>query len=133
MFPALRPRANAQNPETGALSRIVAGAFGRGAPTGYVFADVDPSSIAPSMALYHEGDLFTPGAENFVYEPTHELPVHAIWGGGSGVNQGLLFPVNAWPVYQPPQVWADLRIPTAGYGGLQAGAFVGQPLLDDSE
>lgn len=125
-FPILRPRHSGPT-FTGALSRILSGAMGVGAP---VPNGVDPRSV-PGLYQFHEGDLFEPGAENYVFEPQNELPVKGIWGAGSGVNQGTFYPAGAWPVFQPPQVWVDLALPTAGLGGLQAGSFALQPLIDD--
>jgi len=124
-FPALRPRTPAYG-YTGGISRIIAGAFGSGAPQPVV----NVASPSPLFA-YHEGDIFRPGTENYVFEPMLELPVKAWWGGGSDVNQGTPYPVNAWPVYdlQPPVVSYPM-VTRVGLGGLQAGAFVQQPLLD---
>lgn len=129
-FPSLRPRVSAHS-GTGGISRILAGVFGAGGPTPYNQLDVDPRSVAPMLYAYHEGDVFTPGAENFVFEPMQELPLKGWWGAGSDANQGTPYPVNAWPVFA--SVAPNWSLPTVtrdGYGGLQAGAFVQQPLLD---
>lgn len=72
---------------------------------------------------YHIGDLFTPGTQNFVFEPTTELtPLTTIWGNA------FLSKPNAWPVYQPPQQWADYNKYINGIGGLIAGQYALQPL-----
>jgi len=129
-FAALRDRISGtrKSNTTGANSAIQAGVFGGRT---VLVSGVDPTSVS-DYVQYHAGDEFHPGSARFVLESTLELPVKAIWGGGSGANQGLLYPVNRWPVWQPPQVWVNLAVPTAGYGGLQAGAFVQQPLIDDT-
>ena len=123
-FTALRPRTSALQVSTGALDRVL----GRGwAP--YVSLDVDPRSVTPIYA-YHEGDILIPGAESFVFESQLDLPLTSLQGGGSGILQGQSYPMNAWPVYAAPPVMMTPMITIAGYGGLQAGAFVQQPLLD---
>jgi len=125
-FPALRPRLSAHDRVTGAMSRIIAGAFGTGAPVPQVVLYQGYNITA----RYHQGDTFLPGAEGFVYEPTQELPIKAWWGGGSGVNQGTPYRANAWPVFGAPPVVSYPTVTRVGLGGLQAGAFVQQPLLD---
>jgi hypothetical protein len=130
-FPTLRPRQPASgNPAAvGGIARILAGAFGSGAPVPYVIL----GQQADPVAFYHKGDIFEPGAEAFVFEPAHELPIQGILGQGSDVNQGTHYPDARWPVFA-----ADIPLVTyplgtqVGYGGLQAGAFVQQPLLDPS-
>jgi hypothetical protein len=124
-FPALRPRIPAYG-HTGGISRIIAGVFGSGTPQPQVGA----ASPNPVYA-YHEGDIFRPGTENFVFESLLELPLTAWWGAGSGIRQGTPYPVNAWPVFasEIPTV-SRPTVTRAGLGGLQAGAFVQQPLLD---
>jgi|ERR1700674_4526255 len=125
-FPALRPRIAAYG-HTGGLARIIAGAFGSGAPQPVV----NYATGVPPIYAYHEGDIFRPGVENYVFEPMHELPIKSWWGGGSDVNQGTPYPVNAWPVYAAEIPARSYAMTTrVGYGGLQAGAFVQQPLLD---
>ena len=128
-FPALRPKLSAHDRVTGAMSRIIAGAFGDGAPVPQVVLN-QPNNI---VARFHQGDTFLPGAEGFVYEPTHELPIKAIWGGGSGTRQGVPYPMGAWPVFGAPQVYSEPTVTRQGYGGLQAGAFVQQPLIEGEE
>lgn len=128
-FPTLRERKPASgNPETsGGIRRILAGAFGTGAPVPQVVL----GQQADPVAMYHEGDIFLPGAESYVFEPTHELPIKGIIGQGSDANQGTHYPDARWPTFpaSAPLVTRPLAT-TVGYGGLQAGAFVQQPLLD---
>jgi hypothetical protein len=119
------------NPDigNGGIRRILAGAFGFGAPVpDYVYG-----LVTPQVGFYHEGDRFLPGAENYVYEPAFELPLKGIVGQG-GTNQGVKYPDGAWPVFAAaaPLVSYPLAT-TAGLGGLQAGAFVAQPLLDGTD
>lgn len=127
-FPTQRARVPASgNPNTsGGMRQILAGAFGTGAPVPQVVLGTQ----ADPVATYHQGDTFLPGAEGFVFEPTHELPIKGIVGQG-GVRQGTHYPDARWPLFPAA---APLRTSplgtTVGYGGLQAGAFVMQPLLD---
>lgn len=125
-FVALRPRYSAQQ-GTGGIRRILAGAFGFGAPIPTQVEGLE----TPSVAAYHEGDVFLPGAESYVFEPLHELPIKGLLGQGSDVNQATHFPDARWPVFASvaPLVSFPLAT-TVGLGGLQAGALVQQPLLD---
>lgn len=108
---------------------VFAGLFGGANPS----ADIvrDQSAVAQGQATrraqpfyqYHMGDIFTPGTQNFVFEPTTELtPLTTIWGNA------FLSKPNAWPVYQPPQKWADYNKYINGIGGLIAGQYALQPL-----
>lgn len=132
-FPSLRPRISANGPAgpvtAGGISRILAGAFGVGNPIDTSSNQVNPNSIAPSLYSYHEGEVFTPGTQNFVFETNFELPVKTLLGGDGA--QGTNYPINAWPVGFVPQVWSNPTVTRQGLGGLQAGTFVQQPLLDD--
>lgn len=106
---------------SGANARISGGLFGQGAPY-YDFNDVDPRSSAPGIYFYHEGDLFTPGAQNFVFEPWFELPVVTIWGNA------FLRRANTFKVFQPAQVMSYPNVVNNGIGGLQAGQIEFEPL-----
>jgi hypothetical protein len=81
---------------------------------------------AGGLYLFHEGDLFTPGTGNYVYDPTFELPMKTLWGGST--NQAFLRTPNVWKVLQPPQVFSQPTVKTSGIGGLVAGTVVMQPL-----
>ena len=109
--------------------RILAGAFGLGAPNPVVVVGL----VTPSVGVFHEGDVFFPGTGNYVYEPMFELPFKGIVGQG-GIFQGVKYPDGRWPTFAAiaPVVSYPLGT-TAGYGGLQAGAFVQQPLLDGTD
>lgn len=107
---------------SGANSRIRLGVFGEGSPTPYAFLDVDPNGAA-GIYHYHEGDLFTPGSGNFVFEPNFELPLQTLWG-----NAFLRKP-NTFNPIQPPQIWSQPNVVQNGIGGLQAGQMELQPLL----
>jgi hypothetical protein len=120
-------------PVTGAQIRISNGIFGRGMPNAPT-AEVDSSSHTGGLYNYHEGDLFYPGAQSFVFEPGFEAPVKSIWGGGGG-NQGFLIAGDGnsrFSPLQPPQVYSEATVQTDGIGGLQAGQIALQPLLDQS-
>lgn len=123
MFSFLRKRQPSQ-PVSGGNTRIRYGAeFGQGGPTAYAFMDVNPDAVA-AIYNYHEGDLFTPGAMNFVFEPNFELPLVTVWG------RGFIRNPNTFKVSQPPQVWAHPHVVTNGIGGLQAGEIELQPLTE---
>ena len=64
-----------------------------------------------------------PGSENYAFVPNQTLPRHSI-GGRGNLTVGQ---VNA---YQPIQPIILHAVPTSGYGGLAAGQFVQQPLVD---
>ena len=120
--PALRRR---QSPwqVSGAVTRIMQGVFGTGSP---VSADQMAGGTFGPTAVYHEGDLFTPGSGNFVYEPTQELnPMQTIWGNS--------FPrrSTAFPPLQSPQLYANPNVVLNGIGGLQAGTMELEPLTFD--
>lgn len=123
MFSFLRKRTPSQ-PITGGNVRIAQGDFGNGMPTAYAFVDVNPFANAAGLYSYHEGDLFTPGAQNFVFEPNFETPLQTVWG------RGFIRNPNTFKPLQPPQVWAHPHVTTDGLGGLQAGTIELQPLLE---
>jgi hypothetical protein len=106
---------------TGANVRIRYGTFGAPNPT-VDLVDVDASTVG--IYDYHEGALFTPGAQNFVFEPRFELPLQTVWGFGFIRNP------NTFPVFQHPQVMSFPHVQTNGIGGLQAGFIQLEPLID---
>ena len=116
-----------KNQSTGGISRILSGVFGIGRPRDNASDEVNAGAVRGPY-FYREGDSFTPGAQNYVFESALELPVVTRRGGST--NQGTDYPVTAWPVLQVPQVFAPFNNTTAGYGGLQAGQFIQQPLTD---
>lgn len=123
-LPWTRPRVAAHAPHesesSGAQSRINAGVFGQGVLR-LPFID-NPGS----PYLYHEGDLFTPGAMNFVPEAQTELPVQNIWGHGMmALNPQMFDPRQQ--MGGPSWVYAPATTP-AGLGGLQTGGIQFQPL-----
>lgn len=120
-LPSLRPRI-ASEEISGANIRIQMGEFGVGAPISNLSAFVNPFAV-PAIYFFHEGDLFTPGSQNWVFEPTTELPLVTIWG-----NAFLRRP-NTFAPFQPPQVWAQPNVFINGIGGLQTGTVEMEPLL----
>jgi hypothetical protein len=120
-FHLLRKRQPAQQ-VSGANIRIRYGEFGVGSPIG-AFAEVDPNAAA-SIYSYHEGDLFTPGAQNFVFEPNFELPIITIWGNA------FLRRANTFNPIQPQQVYAHQNVTNNGMGGLLAGDLELQGLIN---
>jgi hypothetical protein len=119
-FPALRQRFPAEQVAGGNIT-IRNGAFGSGMPEN-PYAFVNPNAAA-GIYSYHEGDIFLPGAENFVFEPNFELPLVTIWG-----NAFLRTP-NTFKPLQPPQIYANPTLVNNGIGGLQAGTVELEPLL----
>jgi hypothetical protein len=77
--------------------------------------------------LYHftPRTLPGPGVGNYVFELPYHLPYQPLRGEG-------LQNMFQFRTMQSPQIYKDqYKGPTYGYGGLQAGTIVGQPLLDD--
>jgi hypothetical protein len=124
----LRPR-NLPVPATtpfsasGAMSLIKAGLFGVATPTAQLSSQV---SLFPGhgagVYAYHEGDLFTPGTQNYVFDYPWETPVATVWG------HGFLRTPNTFNPLQPPQLYSHPRVYTNGIGGLIAGQMALQPL-----
>lgn len=76
-----------------------------------------------SIYYHFEGDLFTPGAQNYVFESRFERsPLQAIWG------KGFLSGYNQFSPIQPPQVMSPQNVVTSGIGGIVAGQMALQPL-----
>lgn len=116
-FPSLRPRVAAHAPQNsqsaGAQQRINDGLFGMGVLT------LPQVNNPGGPFLYHEGDLFTPGAENFVPEYGFELPVLPIWGHGMmALNPQQFNPLHPGGGY----VFAPATTP-AGLGGQITGGI----------
>jgi hypothetical protein len=107
-------------PLSGAITRIMMGVFGAGTP---LSADQMVGGTQGPTASWFEGDLFTPGTGNYVFEPRTENPVQTIWGRS--------FPrrTTAFPPLQSPQLYANPNVFTNGIGGLQAGTMELEPLL----
>lgn len=111
---------------TGANSRIFAGLFGTANPRTNSSAEV---AVPGRKALYHyhEGDLFTPGTENYVFDYPFEFPLQTIWG------RAFMRKPNTFDPFQPPQVQSNANILINGIGGLVAGQFAMQPLETEGE
>lgn len=79
-----------------------------------------------SAAVYnhHQGQVLSPGTQNFVFEPGFELPTFPIASGVANLQQ--LRPLS------PPQIYQARSIPVAGIGGLTAGQMALQG-LEESE
>jgi hypothetical protein len=124
----------------GGFRQLLTALFGFGSPeSGLKSKPLQPVSISTvpgaggggnenaGLYTYHEGDLFNPGAMNYVFEPQTELPLQTIWGFG------FLRRPNTFNPIQPPQVWANPTTQMNGIGGIEAGQFALQPLLDPGE
>lgn len=125
----LKPPNTAPPPTlSGALSRIMHGVFGvSNDPRMNLSAEVTPYPGKQGLYHYHEGDLFTPGAENYVFEYPFEYPLQTIWG------HAFLRGANSFNPQQPPQIYSQANVRLNGLGGLQAGQFAFQPLETDGE
>jgi len=110
----LRPRKPAQQ-VSGGNFRIRSGEFGTGSPAYAFETDGRPST---SIYSYHEGDLFSPGAENWVFEPNFELPLITIWG------KAFLRVPNTFNPLQSVQVMSNPNVFTNGLGGPIAGDVI---------
>ncbi len=116
-----------QGKPSGGLSRIIAGLFGvQNSPAANLSSEVAVPG-KKGFYHYHEGDLFTPGAENYVFEPTRELPLQTLWG------DAFLRKPNTFAIVQPPQVYSNPTVTYAGIGGLIAGQMVFTPLDTEGE
>jgi hypothetical protein len=111
----LRPRVPSEQ-VSGGISRIRQGIFGTGNAQ-FPGAEVQGQIDFDGLYSYHEGDLFSPGAGNWVFEPNHELPLLTIWG-----NAFLRRPNQFNPI-QPPQIYSAPTVVNNGIGGLQAGNY----------
>ena len=85
-----------------------------------------PKSLKGSeLVEYRLGRRFDPGAQAEVFEQVLTNP--SILFRGAGRVAGAL------SVFQHPQVWFRPQIGVNGLGGVQAGQYVGQPLLDPAQ
>jgi hypothetical protein len=85
-----------------------------------------PKSLQGTEVYEHIlGRRFDPGAMAEAFEPLLGNPVYLF--RGSGRLAGSL------SKFQPPQVWFNPVTGVQGLGGVQAGQYVGQPLLDPSQ
>lgn len=122
LFASLRKRIPSEPVQSGAIVRIAEGDFGNGSPFAGI-AQVNPFAIS-AIAVYHQGDIFLPGTQNYVYEPTQELPLVTIWGRGFIRNPNTFNPL------QPPQVFSQPNLAPNGIGGIVAGDMELQALIN---
>jgi len=108
--------------QTGALARIAGGLFGSANPAAYSSSAEVVTPGPKSLYHFHEGDVFTPGTENYVFEYPFEFPLQTIWGGA------FLRRPNVFNPQQPSQVQSNPNVVTNGIGGLVAGQIATQPL-----
>lgn len=121
------PADNITLQRAGALQRILNGIFGAPNPVSYSSSFQVSTPKPGAFYQYHEGDLFTPGTGNYVFEPTTELPLQTVWG-----NAFLRKP-NRFNPEQPPQVYSQPNVFINGIGGLVAGQFAFQPLETEGQ
>ena len=94
----------------------------------------DPSARIIDPALHHFyhyrfGYRFDPGASAEAFLSPFDLPVVSIKGAGRGAGWE---PALQLRVEQPPQVWVPPVVKISGIGGLQAGTFRLNALVDTS-
>lgn len=108
--------------KSSALARIMNGLFGSAYPADNSSAQVATRPTKTYLYGFHEGDLFTPGTQNYVFEYPFEYPLQTIWGNA------FLRRANTFDPEQPPQVYSNPNVQINGLGGLQAGTIVLAPL-----
>jgi hypothetical protein len=74
---------------------------------------------------YRLGRRFDPGAPAEAFEALLGTPVFLF--------RGAARLAGSMSKFQPPQVWFRNQTGVQGLGGLQAGQFVGAPLIDPSQ
>ena len=126
--PAVQPETSNLKPGffSGALSRVMSGLFG-GIPNPAENASAEVQVPSGHLYRFHEGDLFTPGTQNFVFESPWELPLFTLWGNGT------IRTANTFNPIQPPQVYSEANVVINGLGGLMAGSIAHQPLESDGQ
>jgi hypothetical protein len=122
------PRIPTTQIKTGALSRIMQGIFGMANPAAWTSSAEVATPGKGAFYQYYEGDLFTPGTQNYVFEPTTELtPIFPNWG-----NAFLRLP-NTFNPEQPPQIYSNPNVVINGIGGLVAGQMALQGTESDGD
>lgn len=111
-----------RNTKSGALSRIMSGVFGAPNPESYSASEQVRVPSKDAFYHFHEGDLFTPGTGNYVFEPTLENPLQTIWG------ISFLRKPNTFNPEQPPQVYSGPNVVINGIGGQVSGQIAFQPI-----
>lgn len=77
-----------------------------------------------SLYVYRLGDRFDPGAQAEAFLPLTTLPAL--------VFRGIGRVAGALNVFQHPQVRFNYQTGIQGVGGLQAGQYILQPLVDNT-
>lgn len=117
-------------PATGLLSdfigRIAQGFFGAKPQPAAQLSSQVPLSPKDSLYQFHEGDVFTPGAQNYAFDAFQELPLETVWGHGFLRRPNSFRPVPETPIAFIPPGTAYVRI--NGVGGLIPGQMATQPL-----
>lgn len=108
------------------IGRIATGLFGTPATPRNQLSSQVPLPGPKAMYHFHEGDLFTPGTQNYAFDPFQELPMNTIWG------HGFMRTPNAFKVEQPKPIAfippGTVYVKINGIGGLVAGQMALQPL-----
>jgi hypothetical protein len=84
-----------------------------------------PQSPSSPVSTARIGRRFSPGAEGDVFLPALQDPIYLF--------RGRARLAGSLSKFQPPQIWFPGQIGVAGLGGVQAGQYVGQPLVDPVE
>ena len=109
---------------SGGLVGILQGIFGMGSPASQLSSSTEVGGQVGGFYALHEGDLFTPGTQNWVLDPSLETPLQTNWGNG------FLRRPNTFAPFQPPQVYSFPNVRAVGIGGVTAGQIVTQPLSE---
>lgn len=113
----------------GGLSRIMQGIFGAGSPVAGRASEQARQTAQHMGGIYylHEGDIFTPGAMNWVVDPTHDGPLNTAWG------HAFLRTANTFSPRQTAQLYTAAAAALYGIGGQVAGQVITQPLSNVQE
>lgn len=77
---------------------------------------------AEPIYSWHQGRIFNNGAQQVAFEFGKALPLYSIIGPATIAG--------ALMIDQPPQVFNPQSVPVVGLGGIQAGGFTSQPLVN---
>lgn len=81
--------------------------------------------VADELYQYRLGDRLDPGAMAEIFEPLFSNPLYSFRGAGR------IFTGSIRPLPNAPLVFVNGRQTLAGLGGIIAGQFIMQPLIDD--
>jgi hypothetical protein len=113
------------------LGQIATGLFGAPATPQNQLSSQVAGTGPKSLYHFHEGDLFTPGAQNYAFDAFQELPMNTIWGHGFLRKPNTFEPIPETPVSFIPPGTSYVKL--NGVGGLVAGQLAFQPLENNGD